>query len=83
MNKVSRKADTTLARERPAAPLTALASGYLRQCKYKTGACVYLTLLASGSFLVDKDYLVYSSIQMMDKTLFNINRTMQRGDPLA
>lgn len=51
------------------APLKTLASGYPRQCKYKTGACVYLKLLASDSFLVDKDYLVYSSIQMTDKTL--------------
>lgn len=59
------------------APLKTLASGYSRQCKYKTGSCVYLKLLASDSFLVDKDYLVYSSIQMMDKTLYNINSTMQ------
>lgn len=65
------------------APLKTLASSYLRQCKYKTGACVYLKSLASGPFLVDKDYLVYSSIQMMDKTLYNINRTMVGGHPLA
>lgn len=58
------------------APLKTLASSYLRQCKYKTGAGVYLKLLASGPFLGDKDYLVYSSIQMMDKTLYNINPTM-------
>lgn len=58
------------------APLKTLGSHSLRQCKYKTGACVYLKLLASDSFPVDKDYLVYSSIQMMDKTLYNINRTL-------
>lgn len=47
-----------------------------RQRKCKTGACVYLKLLAWDSFLVDKDYLVYSSIQMMDKALYNINQTL-------
>lgn len=61
------------------APLKTLASTYLKLCKYKTGACVYLKLLASGPLLVDKNYLVYSSIQMMDKTLYNINRTMEGG----
>lgn len=76
-------ADTTLGREGPTAPLKTPASACLRQCKYKTGACVYLKLLALGSFLVDKDYIVYNSIQMMDKTLYNINRTMQGGHPLA
>lgn len=61
------------------APLETLASGYLRQCKHKTGACVYVKLLATGPFLGDKDYLVYSSIQMMDKTLHNINPTVVGG----
>lgn len=73
------KADTTLTREEPMAPLKTLASGYLRQCTYETGACVYLKLLALRLFLVDKDYLVYSSIQLMDKTLYNINQTMWWG----
>lgn len=61
------------------APLETLASGYLRQYKHETGACVYVKLLATGPFLGDKDYLVYSSFQMMDKTLHNINPTVEWG----
>lgn len=61
------------------APSKTLASSYLRQCKHKTGACVYLKLLATGPFLGDADYLVYSGIQMVDKTLHNINPTTVGG----